>query len=806
MKNVKKYVDDLMSKMTLEEKIEMLEGKDDGHMQGVERLGIPDFRLSDGPLGAQGATAFPSGIALASSWDRDLARRYGEALGNDSRAVGVDCILGPGINIIRTPLAGRSSEYFSEDPYLTAEMAVPEIEGIQSKKVMACAKHYAANSMENYRTASMSLMDERTLREIYLPAFEAAVKRAKVATVMNSYNGLNGTRTNTSRHLNLDILRDEWGFDGFNMSDWGAGQGHPKETLMNGLDLAMPVGEMGRPAVTKKAIEEGSVTLERVDEAVRHILTKAAEFDMLEGKDRKKGFKKGNAFVKKVCYDTGAEGTVLLKNNGVLPLKDGIKIALMGPNAVNTESGILGSSHVDCDVISLFKAIRTSGKKCRIKVVPDIVEEAFRTTSVYHFENGEKVKGWIAGYYDDADYTKKPALERTEEFIYEGHAWRKNNWLREYSGNKGSMGVMFTAKFVPEQSGEYVFVRKSNSGTQIFLDGKLILDDMADIKARPYTFEPLRFVTEKLEAGREYDVKLTYRNVTAQHDMNLSAGIFKPDYSKIKNAAKAADVVIYCAGVDMCQEGEGVERQFKLPGLQDESIAAAASKNKNVIVLHNGCGAFDMTEWIDDVAAVMQCWYPGRYGSLPVADILFGKINPSGKLTVTFDRTMDENPSIRYFYPDLRRTFQYPIYYREGVFMGYRGYEIDGVKPLFPFGYGLSYTTYEYSDVKVEKGEGDILFKVSCDVKNTGKIAGDEIVEMYIGDVASSVMRPIKELKGFERIHLEPGEKKTVRFDVKERDLAFYDEWTNSWKAEAGEFIAYVGPDSENTKNVHFQY
>ena len=802
--SIKRKVKKLMSQMTLDEKIEMLEGLDFGHMQGVERLGIPDFRLSDGPLGAQGATAFPSATAIASSFDRKLSYDFGKALGNDSRAKGYHCILGPGMNIIRTPLAGRSSEYYSEDPYLTAEMAVSTIKGVQSKGVWACAKHFVANSMENYRTATMSLVDERTLREIYMPAFEASVKRAKVATVMTAYNAVNGENCSRNEYIMKNVLKKEWGFDGFVMSNWGAGQGDPAWTLMHGLDVAMPVGEMGRPDVVRKAIEEGKVTVERVNEAVCRILTKAAEYGFLDNADIKAGYTVGGKFVDKMCYEIGAKGTVMLKNNGILPIKGKKKIAVMGPNAYPTESVILGSSHVDCNQISFYDAIKNAAENCEVTLVDDLVETAYETTEFYYDDNGTKVQGLKASYYRTAEFDKAPDVVRTDRYLNCGHAWRKIDWLKQRQPVQ-RLGVIWEGIFAPEKTDVYTVMKRSNGGMRVWIDGELVLDDTVDNEERPYMLDLVRSCERKLEKGKEYAVKVEYKNCMAPHCITAAVAIFVPDFKKFEKEAAKYDCVVYCAGCQMVEEGEGVERHFKLPIYQDETIAAVCKGNKNTIVLHNGCGAFDMDMWHDDVAAILQCWYCGQMGTVPVADILMGKVNPSGKLPVTFDKKLEDSPSYSSFYPDLRRSFMHPIYYREGVFVGYRGYEIEDRKPRYPFGYGLSYTSYEYSDIAVERVHcGAVMYKVYCTVKNVGDVDGEEIVQLYIGDDQASVARPIKELKGFERVALKAGEEKRVQFNITRKDLSFYDIYTKSWIAEPGMFTAYVGANSAETLKANF--
>ena len=807
-------VDELLAKMTLEEKVVLFAGKDDNHFYGVERLNIPECRTSDGPVGVHGGNSFPPESALASTFNRKLAYDYGKALGEDCRALGVHVSLGPGMNMQRNPVLGRNCEYLGEDPFLAAVMAPEIVKGVQSQGVMACAKHFIANSIEIMRTSTNSVLDERTMRELYLPAFEACVKKGEVGSIMGGYNNVNGMNCCRNTHLLKDILKDEWEFDGMVISDWGAGQGDPGITLANGLDIAMPNGEMGKIEHVRRAMNEGTVTESDINEAARRILrqfVKLGFFDR-DQKDESKTVK--SEITKQVSLKVAEEGTVLLKNNGVLPInrKKVRKIALFGSNANARYTGVCGSSHVDVpEPIPFYQALKeTAGEKIEITLVPDEIEALYENSSFYHYvADGSTEEGLVASYYKSADFNAQPDMVRIEKTLNTGLAWSKIGWLSELNGGISRLGVIWDGCIKVDKTDVYTFAKRSNGGMIVTIDGEVMFDDVTDEEKFPWLCFPIKNKEIKLAANKEYRVKIKFANSrNVPHIHNAAFGFGLIDYKKIAKIAKQADLSIVATGYNYLLEGEGIDRTFKLPFGQDTLIETVSKSSDNTVVILESGGACGTSSWIDNVDGFIQAWYPGQWGHISLAKILFGDVNPSGKLPSTFDKRYEDNPSSSSYFPYMDGGANYPIYYREGIFMGYRGYDADNKAPLYPFGHGLSYTEYEYKNITVNAAAFDannindetVFYTVSCDVKNTGKADGTEIVQLYVRDLNASVMRPIRELKGFERVTLNVGEIKNVTFNVTYRDLSFYDVLNKKWTVEPGAFKFELAASSRDIR------
>ena len=657
-------VESLIARMTLEEKIQMLHGANRrgfiGYVPAIPRLGIPELALTDGPAGVRHGpgTAFPAPVSLAATWDRSLAREYGAALGAETKARGQNILLAPMVNIVRVPEGGRNFETFGEDPYLTAQIASAEIRGIQSQGVMAEVKHYAANNQEKDRLQVSAEVDERTLREIYLPAFEAAVKEAKVGSVMAAYNKVNGTFSSENTHLLKDILKGEWEFDGFVVSDWGATHS-TVEAANNGLDIEMP-GDQYFGKQLLAAVQQGKVSQATIDDKVRRILRMMVRF----------GFFDRPAKIGPINYQAQGQvarrvaeaGVVLLKNEGnVLPLDvNSFKsLALIGPYADRATSGGGGSARMS----------------------------PFNTVS--------------------------PLAAITERI--------------------GDRAILRFLKFVP--------------GTDLS-------------KSDPAT-TGAGLLADAVQLAKECDLAL----------------VFARDF-----------------------ETEGVDRAaITLPDEQDEMISAIVRANpRTIVVLNTGCMVL-VNRWADAVPAIVQAWYSGQDDGNVIADVLFGNINPSGKLPVTFSRTREEMPvAAAEQYPGLNGRGLYS----EGVFVGYRHFDKNNIAPQFAFGHGLSYTTFDYSNIKVSRNRikpGESL-TVELQVKNTGRREGAEVVQLYLQDMKASVPRAVKELKGFEKVLLRPGQMKLVRLSLDARSMAFYDVTKKQWTVEPGQFKVMAGSSSRDIR------
>lgn len=646
----------LVSQMTLEEKAGLCSGLDFWHTKPVQRLGVPSTMVSDGPHGLRKqdqeadhlgvndsikAVCMPAACATAASFDRELIRRMGEAIGDSCQHEELSVVLGPAVNIKRSPLCGRNFEYFSEDPYLAGEMAASYINGVQSRNVGTSIKHFAANSQEHRRMSSSSNADERTLREIYFPAFETSVKKAQPWTVMCSYNRINGVYASENPWLLTEVLRNEWGFEGYVMSDWGAVSDRVAGVAA-GLDLEMPSSGGVNDRRIVEAVRSGKLDEAKVDLACERILNIVYRY--LENAKPETPWDKEADHL--LSAKIASECMVLLKNNGLLPLSKEDDVAFIGEFAAKPRFQGGGSSHIN----------------------------SFRTTSA-------------------------------------------------------------------------------------------------------------------LEAAK--DLKVTYaQGYSAGRDCATDEQI-----AEAVEAAKKAKVAVVFAGLPDSYESEGYDRtHMRMPECQNRLIEAVAAANPNtVVVLHNG-SPVEMP-WIDKVGAVLEAYLGGQAVGIATVQVLFGDVNPSGHLPETFPRRLADNPSYLFYGGEGDKAD-----YREGVFVGYRYYDKKEMDVLFPFGHGLSYTTFEYSNLRLSASEitdKDTL-TVTVTVTNTGSREGKTVVQLYVGDDKSTVLRPVRELKGFEKVALEPGESKEVSFTLDKRSFAYWNEQIHDWHVETGDFTIQVGQSSRD--------
>lgn len=655
---------EIISKMTLEEKASMCSGADFWHTKAVERLGIPASMVSDGPHGLRKqdqegdhlgvndsikAVCFPAGCGTAASFNRELLVQMGETLGAECQAEGVSVILGPAVNIKRSPLCGRNFEYYSEDPLLASEMAGALIHGVQSRQVGTSIKHFLANNQETRRMSSDSRVDERTLREIYLAAFEGAVRKEKPWTVMCSYNKINGTYAAQNHKYLTEVLRDEWGFEGYVMSDWGA-VNNRVEDLKAGLDLEMPSSMGANDRLIVGAVQSGELEESVLDTAVERILNVVFHYE--ENRDRSAEFDrdKDHEMARKVAQET----IVLLKNEGVLPLAEKDEVVFIGKYAKTPRYQGGGSSHINSH---------------KVTSAWDVAKDMGNVT-------------YVQGFDDKEDKT----------------------------------------------------------------DEKLLVEAV--------------------------------------------------------EAAKKAKAAVIFAGLPDAFESEGFDREhMAMPMCQNELIRQVAEVQPNtVVVLHNG-SPVEMP-WVGQVKGILEAYLGGQAVGGAVCDILFGKVNPSAKLPETFPLKLEDNPSYLSYIGEGD-----VVEYREGIFVGYRYYDKKKMDVLFPFGHGLSYTTFAYSNLRTDKEQmkdTDIM-KVSVDVTNTGKMAGKEVVQLYVADRESTVIRPVKELRDFAKVELLPGETKTVTFTLDKRAFAYYSVRIHDWHVETGVFDIMIGKSSRDivlTKEV----
>ena len=797
----------MVAKLTLEHKIELLGGMDGMFTHAAPAIGLPRFKMSDASVGVRTwgpTTAYAGGVALAAAWDPVLARKIGEALGKDARARSVYFLLGPGVNIARSPIAGRNFEYLSEDPYLNATLVVPFIEGVQSQGVIATVKHYAVNSQEYNRHNVSTEVDERTLREIYLPAFEAAVTKAHVDAVMNSYNLINGVHATQNEFLNLKVLKGEWGFQSILMSDWDATY-DTAGAANNGLDLEMPSPRFMNATGLLDAVKNGTVKESTIDDKVLRLVRTALRYGFLDRPQFDPADSTYSVADRAIALDGALESITLLKNEGNLLPLDPAKvktIAIIGPNAYPAVTGGGGSSEARAfEPVSILTGIANLlGPNVHVLYTRGLPEmnDIFWNT---HWEGSVTVASFPSG-----DFTGTPettTLQSLGEFPRERRGHR----------NQTAQSTRYTANYKAAKAGKYLLLADLQSWGGEFtvtVDGKkLSTPPHAEGQVPPYW-------TLNLSAGQT--VSIVAECITRYPDFRFGMGVaYEPDLisAEAKEYAAKADVAVVAAGFDARTEGEGADRAFELSWGQDALIEAVVQANPRTIVTLTGGGGMDIQRWLGKVPALIHTWYPGQEGGTAVAEVLFGKHNPEGKLPVSFDRSWDENPSYAYYYPiqgaDTSLHVNEPgrppvdyviphVKYDDGLMVGYRYWTTMGKHPLYPFGFGLSYTTFNFGKLEVPAtATSGSTVPVSFDVTNTGKVAGAEVAQLYVSDPSAKVKRPERELKGFKKVRLTPGETKHVTLNLDARAFSYWDAAAHNWTIDPGKFVIRVGDSSEST-------
>jgi beta-glucosidase len=808
-------VDSLLARMTLQDKIDLLGGVDGFYIRAMPALNFPRLRMADGPLGVRNfgpATAMAGGINLAATWDTALAQRVGEQIGRDARAKGVNFLLGPGVNIYRAPMNGRNFEYFGEDPYLAARIAVAYIEGVQQEGVSATIKHFMGNNSEYARHTTNDIIDERTMREIYLPVFEAAVKEAHVGAVMNSYNLVNGSHMTQNSFLDTEILKKEWGFRGVLMSDWLST--YDGVAAANaGLDLEMPSGQFMNRATLLPAVEGGRVSLATIDDKVRSILRLAIESHWLERDQTDRSIPRYNLEGRQVALEAAREGIVLLKNEGgVLPLdKHKIhSIAVIGPDAYPAVPVGGGSAGVrPFAAVSMLEGI---ANELGVGVttysdsgIPDLSELAQNT--VYSTAESGGSPGLQAEYFSGENLAGDPADRRVEPHINFGAVPNADLGFGAAAYPSGAGSARWSGYYTPPSAGAYdVFVQGTGEAGgfyRVFVDGKPILDDWTEVRAL------VGLATLDLSSGPhkvvvEHHGRPSFLGARFRFGIVRQGTYVNPAAEKL---ASSADAVIVAVGFNPESESEGADRTFGLPPGQNELIEKMLALNKRTIVVVTSGGGIDMRPWIDRAPALLEAWYSGQEGGTALAQILFGDANPSGRLPVSFERQWEDNPVHNTYYPEPGAE---EVTYNEGVFVGYRGYEHNGTKPLFPFGYGLSYTTFQYKNLSVRPVENaagknssvksGLAYEVSFDVTNIGGRDGAEVAEVFVGEAHPALPRPLKELKGFSRLNLRPGATLRAKVVLDSRAFSYFDPGAHQWRVDPGEFTISVGSSVEQTQ------
>jgi len=796
---------DMLAKLTLEQKIELIGGVDEMFTHAEPSIGLPRFKMSDASVGVRTwgpTTAYAGGVALAATWDPDFARSLGQSLGHDARARNVNFLLGPGVNISRSPLAGRNFEYLSEDPFLNATVVVPYIEGVQSQGVIATVKHYAANNQEYSRHDTDSIVDERTLREIYLPSFEAAVTKAHVDAVMDSYNQLNGVHATQDDFLNLKVLKGDWGFQGILMSDWDATY-DGVAAANNGLDLEMPSPRFMNAKALLPAVQSGAVKESTIDDKVLRLLRTELRYGFTD-RPQFDGSSTYSVADRAVALQGALESLTLLKNEGhTLPLDASrIKtIAIIGPGAWPAVPGGGGSSNATAfQPVSIVAGIADLvGPNVRVLYTRGLPE----MSDV--FWNSKWDGDVKAEVFPSKDFSGAPQASTQPKIADYQNVW----WG---APDKTPRTVRYTASFKAANAGKYLLLAAASGGDKytVSVDGKQLLEQTQAEGQVPLS------ATLDLSEGQAVTVVADYRPAFSGVRLGLGlmseADLVAPE---VKQYASKADVVIAAVGFNDATESEGADRTFTLPYGQDALIEAALAANPHVIVTLTAGGAVDTNRWLDKVPVLLDTWYPGQEGGTAVAQVLFGKHNPEGRLPVSFDRNWADNPSHQFYYPekgaDTPLEVDEPghppvtltighVKYGDKLMVGYRYWTTTGKHPLFPFGFGLSYTTFKFSNIKAPAmAASGSTVPVSFDVTNTGKVAGAEVAELYVSDPSAKIDRPERELKGFEKVRLNPGETKHVTLNLDARAFSYWDENAHKWTIDPGKFKIRVGDSSENT-------
>lgn len=795
----------MLAKLSLEQKIELLGGIENMYTRPMPVIDLPRFKMSDASVGVRTwgpTTSYAGGVALAATWDTDFARKLGESLGKDSRARSVNFLLGPGVNIARAPVGGRNFEYLSEDPYLNGALAVPFIQGVQSQGVIATLKHYALNNEEYNRHNSSSDVDERTMREIYLPAFEAAVVKGQVDSVMNSYNQINGIHATEHDLLNNKILKGEWGFAGVLMSDWDATY-DAVGAANYGLDLEMPSPKYMNAKNLIPAVKSGKVKESTIDDKLMRLFRTELRYGFTDRPQFDPQYSTYNAAARAVALQGALESITLLKNEGNLLPLDSKKIktiAVIGPDAWPQVAGGGSSEPTPFAAVSTVTGIADAlGPDVRILYSRGLPEtpDVFRRTT---WDGGVKVQT-----FSSRDFSGS-SVDSTRRNLAD---WRPNEFAPP---DPTPRSIRYSASYKAVSAGNYLLLAgaSGSDGFKVLVGGKQALEQVRAEGAVP------AFTTITLTAGQTINVQVDYVPGAAGTRMGLGiipeSQLISPE---AKQFASIADVVALAVGFSAPTEGEGHDRTFTLPFGEDALIEAVAAANPHTIVTLSSGGPVDTRRWLDKVPVFLHTWYPGQEGGTAVASVLFGKQNPEGKLPVSFDRDWDLNPARQYYYPVARAntvlhtdgvgigpidyTIEH-INYGDKLMVGYRYWTTTGKHPLYPFGYGLSYTTFSFANLKAPAtvSSGSTV-AISFDVTNTGKTAGAEVAQLYVSDPSTKVQRPERELKGFEKVRLAPGETKHVTLNLDARAFSYWSDTAHKWTIDPGKFVILVGDSSENT-------
>jgi beta-glucosidase len=805
-------IEDILDRMSLEDMVTLLSGEDFWSVAALPEHGIGKLRVTDGPNGARGSgsffqdggervssASFPVGIALGASWDPDLVEQIGRAIADETKSKGAQVCLAPTVNIHRSVTNGRNFECYSEDPELSADLTAAFVKGLQSKGVAATVKHFAGNESEIERTTINSKIDERSLREVYLRPFEDAVKKADAWGIMTSYNKLNGTYSAENEWLLEEVLRGDWGFDGFVVSDW-FGSRTTAPTVNAGLDLEMPGPTRDRGEKLIAAIEAGEVSEQTVRERARTMLRVMQRVGCLDEMPEYTEITEDRPEHRALIRKAGAECAVLLKNNKALPLKSDKGIAVIGPNAKVAQIMGGGSSQLNPH----YRVSPWDGLVNRLGAEALAFAPGCQNHRWEPLLHGDILIEFFARDDLGGEVVATSKLTSAVEFLYpepvEGKIAQNDFSCRA--------SVSYTA----EATGPHSFGLHTAGKSRLKVNGEIIIDIWDDWEKGRTFFEEgcdERTGLIDLVEGETYLVEMELQTVPAANLVNpaFRFGVSQPlgdaAIAKAVEVAKDSETVLLFVGRSGEWDTEGSDLDhIKLPGRQDKLVNAVAAANPNTIVVLQTGGPVEMP-WLDDVAAVLQAWYPGQELGNAVADMLFGDVEPTGRLPQTFPKVWQDNPTQSddaEVYPGKDGNVRYD----EGVFIGYRHYDAKAIEPMFPFGFGLGYTEFTVKEMSVLDNDGSVIVDVK--VRNTGNRCGTTVVQLYVGDDAASVPRPEKELKGYQKVTVAAQETETISILLEPRDFAFFDVETDQWKVEEGTFTLSAGfscKDIQATATLH---
>ena len=805
----------ILKDLSLQEKVSLLSGKNFWQTKDIPRLGVTSLELTDGPHGVKSSmlkpySVFPTGTTMGATWNPELIYRVAEAIAKEARDHGAHVVLGPCMNIHRNPLGGRNFESFSEDPYLTGELALAYVRGLQSQGIGASAKHFVANNQETKRQSISVEVSERALREIYLPGFKKVIQEGKPWTVMAAYNAVNGVHLTEHKALLRHILRDEWGFQGVLLSDWGAMKSG-RASLVAGLDLEMWGPGRYYDANLARSISWNLIPESLLNESVLRILRMVLHAQAMEEQFSDQGFDPQGH--RQLSRAVASEGIVLLKNDGLLPLqkKSLNKVALIGPNARSFIFQGGGSSKV-------FPGRQTSALAALTSLVGPDVEVIFEGGTPHskdvspidpdllfpkipEYPDEDSVRGLKGAYFSDLGFKGELVRSTIDGSFIQGGT------QVPVAGRAPFRSVRWTGYLRAPVEGMYRFGFGVGFGKgQIVIDGQTLKLDRAGIKFHQMIpgekvgdfyleegFHPITIEYEhRLPLWMQLALGSGLYHAIDNYSLSLSMRLPEFDFERAVSAASEADIAIVVVGGGQIQESEFQDRSsMSLYGRQDELVTAVAEVNPRTVVAVNS-GAPVLMPWVNEVPAVLMAWLSGQEGAVALMDIVFGITNPSGKLPMTMPRRYADHPSSQNF-PGGRSK----VHYAEDILVGYRAFDTHGIEPLFPFGHGLSYSSFEYSNGRIQKISERGEYRVTVTLRNQGDRAGSETVQLYVSDHQSSVMRPAQELKAFKKVDLGPGEVREVDFILGLDAFQFFHPKERHWMMESGEFTVKVGGSSK---------